>query len=95
MVRGGTWAEPYRFKSVTLNHIFSAPKKCWGYMAEREGFEPSRGCYPSNGLANRRLKPLGHLSTGLKRKNKLIDRQFKFKRRVQSGRKEFLYPFFS
>ena len=31
-------------------------------MAEREGFEPSRGCYPSNGLANRRLKPLGHLS---------------------------------
>ena len=34
-------------------------------MAEREGFEPSRGCYPSNGLANRRLKPLGHLSTGL------------------------------
>ncbi len=32
-------------------------------MAEREGFEPSRGCYPSNGLANRRLKPLGHLST--------------------------------
>src|SRR5262249_15244038 len=31
-------------------------------MAEREGFEPSRGCYPSNGLANRPLEPLGHLS---------------------------------
>ncbi len=34
-------------------------------MAEREGFEPSRGCYPSNGLANRRLKPLGHLSNAV------------------------------
>ncbi len=31
-------------------------------MAEREGFEPSKGCYSFNGLANRRLQPLGHLS---------------------------------
>jgi hypothetical protein len=31
-------------------------------MAEREGFEPSKGYYSFNGLANRRLQPLGHLS---------------------------------
>ena len=31
--------------------------------SEREGFEPSIQCYPYNGLANRRLQPLGHLST--------------------------------
>ena len=31
--------------------------------SEREGFEPSIRCYPYNGLANRRLQPLGHLST--------------------------------
>ena len=30
--------------------------------SEREGFEPSIRCYPYNGLANRRLQPLGHLS---------------------------------
>src|SRR5277367_2415963 len=27
------------------------------------GFEPTIGCYPYNGLANRRLQPLGHPST--------------------------------
>ena len=31
-------------------------------MAEREGFEPSEGDYPFSGLANRRLRPLSHLS---------------------------------
>ncbi len=31
-------------------------------MAERKGFEPLKGCYSFNGLANRRLQPLGHLS---------------------------------
>jgi hypothetical protein len=32
-------------------------------MAEREGFEPSLEFLgPQNGLANRRLQPLGHLS---------------------------------
>ena len=31
-------------------------------MAEREGFEPSIRCYSYNGLANRRLQPLGHHS---------------------------------
>ena len=32
-------------------------------MADREGFEPSIGALvPYNGLANRRLQPLGHLS---------------------------------
>ncbi len=32
-------------------------------MAEREGFEPSvRAKYPYDGLANRCLQPLGHLS---------------------------------
>ena len=32
-------------------------------MAEKGGFEPPVRCYPYNGLANRRLQPLGHLST--------------------------------
>ena len=31
-------------------------------MAEREGFEPSEGFKPFNGLANRPVKPLRHLS---------------------------------
>ena len=31
-------------------------------MAERGGFEPPVRFKPYNGLANRRLKPLGHLS---------------------------------
>src|SRR3546814_18183236 len=31
-------------------------------VADREGFEPSRRVTPSNGLASRRLQPLGHLS---------------------------------
>src|SRR3546814_12873298 len=33
-----------------------------GEMADREGFEPSSRVTPSNGLASRRLQPLGHLS---------------------------------
>jgi len=33
-------------------------------MAEREGFEPSVSVSQYTGLANRRLKPLGHLSPG-------------------------------
>ena len=32
-------------------------------MAERRGFEPPISCYTYNGLANRRLRPLGHRST--------------------------------
>ena len=33
-------------------------------MAETEGFEPSiQALHPYNGLANRRLQPLGHVST--------------------------------
>src|SRR5665213_1522267 len=39
---------------------FTFPAAC---ASEREGFEPSIRCYPYNGLANRRLQPLGHLST--------------------------------
>jgi hypothetical protein len=39
-------------------------------MAERKGFEPLKGYDSFNGLANRRLQPLGHLS-GLK-KSRLI-----------------------
>ena len=31
-------------------------------MAETEGFEPSIRGKPYNGLANRRLQPLGHVS---------------------------------
>ena len=31
-------------------------------MAEKGGFEPPVQCYLYNGLANRRLQPLGHLS---------------------------------
>src|SRR5262249_60630196 len=30
--------------------------------AERTGFEPVEGCYPLTGLANRRYRPLSHLS---------------------------------
>ena len=33
-----------------------------GKLAERGGFEPPIGCYTYNGLANRPLRPLGHLS---------------------------------
>jgi hypothetical protein len=36
-------------------------------MAERKGFEPLKGFDSFNGLANRRLQPLGHLS-GLEKK---------------------------
>jgi hypothetical protein len=39
-------------------------------MAERKGFEPLKGFDSFNGLANRRLQPLGHLS-GLE-KSRLI-----------------------
>jgi hypothetical protein len=31
--------------------------------AERTGFEPVMECYPHTGLANRRFRPLSHLST--------------------------------
>ena len=34
-------------------------------MAERGGFEPPVRFYPYNGLANRRLQPLGHLSAAI------------------------------
>ena len=33
-------------------------------LAEGMGFEPTIGCYTYNGLANRRLQPLGHPSAG-------------------------------
>ncbi len=42
-------------------------------MAEREGFEPSKGYYSFNGLANRRLQPLGHLSRLDKLSNTAIE----------------------
>src|SRR4051794_8188451 len=32
------------------------------FKAERTGFEPVDGCYPVTGLANRRYRPLSHLS---------------------------------
>ena len=32
------------------------------HLAERGGFEPPVQCYPYNGLANRRFRPLSHLS---------------------------------
>lgn len=34
----------------------------WGELAEGKGFEPSIPVSQYNGLANRRLQPLGHLS---------------------------------
>src|SRR5690606_16608772 len=40
---------------------FCSPK---AVLAEGMGFEPTIGCYPYNGLANRRLQPLGHPSAG-------------------------------
>ena len=42
------------------------PRRCAGVSfakAERTGFEPAVGFDPYNGLANRRLQPLGHLSS--------------------------------
>src|SRR5256885_14486344 len=36
----------------------------FGKMAERGGFEPPVRFNPYNGLANRRFRPLSHLSTG-------------------------------
>ena len=57
-------------------------------VAEREGFEPSRGCYPSNGLANRRLKPLGHLSMGLNEKVKLLTTKSKISSKWQTKEKD-------
>ena len=38
-------------------------------MAEGRGFEPLIRCYPYNGLANRRLQPLGHLSGACRQEN--------------------------
>jgi hypothetical protein len=35
-------------------------------MAERGGFEPPVQFYPYNGLANRRFRPLSHLSIGFR-----------------------------
>jgi hypothetical protein len=35
-------------------------------MAERGGFEPPVRFYSYNGLANRRLQPLGHLSAAMR-----------------------------
>ena len=32
-------------------------------MAVTRGFEPPIRCYPYNGLANRRLQPLGHVTS--------------------------------
>jgi hypothetical protein len=32
------------------------------FLAERAGFEPATRFYPCDGLANRCLRPLGHLS---------------------------------
>ncbi len=32
-------------------------------VAERVGFEPTVRCYPYNGLASRRYRPLSHLSS--------------------------------
>jgi hypothetical protein len=41
-------------------------------LAEREGVEPSIRNYPNAGLANRCLKPLGHLSGPTKTRDCLI-----------------------
>jgi hypothetical protein len=35
---------------------------CLGLRAERTGFEPAVGFDPYTGLANRRFRPLSHLS---------------------------------
>jgi hypothetical protein len=37
-------------------------KECEIILAERAGFEPATEFYPCDGLANRCLRPLGHLS---------------------------------
>ena len=47
---------------VTLADTRLKTKEAKRRMAEGKGFEPSIQCYPYNGLANRRLQPLGHPS---------------------------------
>ena len=43
----------------------AAPPRPLRVLAEREGFEPSKQVTPFTGLANQRLRPLGHLSETL------------------------------
>ncbi len=46
--------------------LFQGQRSHGRKLAEREGFEPSiEALVPYNGLANRRLQPLGHLSVSL------------------------------
>ena len=48
---------------VCKKHAFTEQRTQQYKVAEREGFEPSIQNNPYDGLANRCLKPLGHLST--------------------------------
>lgn len=61
--RGRGYTEPTspRSKLAGRSRHFLA-SSCRGKLAERGGFEPPIGCYTYNGLANRPLRPLGHLS---------------------------------
>src|SRR5579862_2961347 len=43
--------------------IAASSRECRAEVAEGMGFEPTIRFYPYNGLANRRLQPLGHPST--------------------------------
>jgi hypothetical protein len=47
-----------RHKELDCNNLQRVFKK----PAERTGFEPAEGCDPFTDLANRRFRPLSHLS---------------------------------
>src|SRR5271157_3972309 len=49
-------------ESSMPNGRWRAPHDDWPVRAERGGFEPPRPVSQSNGLANRRYRPLSHLS---------------------------------
>ena len=51
--------DPSSFARAAEDSLLSAAES---KLAERGGFEPPEGFNPFNGLANRCLKPLGHLS---------------------------------
>ena len=56
-------SDPCRGAKSLLRHESPGTAVTIARLAEREGFEPSIRCNSYNGLANRRLQPLGHLST--------------------------------
>lgn len=71
--RGEPLENPFQEKMLPMSSVQSVtyvPRMDRLEMAEGMGFEPTIRYNPYNGLANRRLQPLGHPS---KRKHTLIN----------------------